>query len=136
MIVKTQRSATIGIFHNNKVLLLKRGSTAPWQPNKYCLPGGGKDGDESLEQTVRRETLEETGLLLDSLVSCTISYKNNSSKVVFASRIFNPNVILNYEHSEYFWASYDEILNLYRNKNLVPYLITTLGYFKDQGYLS
>ena len=43
-----QKSATIAIISDNKLLLLRRGPTAPWKPGYYCLPGGKKEGNESL----------------------------------------------------------------------------------------
>lgn len=48
------------IVQDNKILLVKR---APWMSNgnKYGLPGGFADRDETIHQAICRETLEETG---------------------------------------------------------------------------
>lgn len=48
------------IIHENKVLLIQRGQ----EPLKgeWSLPGGALELGETLEQGVRREVLEETGL--------------------------------------------------------------------------
>ena len=51
------------IFHEGRVLLVKRG-TAPMQ-GEWSLPGGALETGETLVAGVRREVLEETGLLVE-----------------------------------------------------------------------
>lgn len=45
-----------------RVLLLLRGPTAPWLPNRWNLPGGGIEYGESPEDAARRELAEEADL--------------------------------------------------------------------------
>lgn len=52
---------TVAIFHEGRVLLDHR------RDGGWGLIGGGMEIGESLEECVRRETLEETGLHLDDL---------------------------------------------------------------------
>ena len=47
------------------ILLQHRGEDAPSSPNTWGTPGGHLEADETPEQAVRREVLEETGLQLD-----------------------------------------------------------------------
>ena len=63
--------AAVIIMRNNKALILQRGSTAPWMPLAWNLPGGGIDEGETPEQAARREAKEETDIDLEgySLVS-------------------------------------------------------------------
>jgi 8-oxo-dGTP diphosphatase len=48
------------IVKDNKILLVKRGDNVT-NPNKYALPGGFLDRDETLKEGVKREVQEETG---------------------------------------------------------------------------
>jgi 8-oxo-dGTP pyrophosphatase MutT (NUDIX family) len=50
------------------VLLLLRGPTAPWMPNRWNLPGGKIERGESAYEAATRETREETNLHV-----CTLS---------------------------------------------------------------
>lgn len=54
--------AAVIIMRNNKALILQRGSTAPWMPLVWNLPGGGIDKNETSEQAARREAKEETNI--------------------------------------------------------------------------
>jgi len=61
-----QGSLLIIIDRSHKFLLLKRGSTAPRSPNKWCHAGGHKNRNENPQNTAIRETMEETGLLFSA----------------------------------------------------------------------
>jgi 8-oxo-dGTP pyrophosphatase MutT (NUDIX family) len=134
----SQKSATVAVISNSKILLLKRGNTAPWMPNRYCLVGGGVDKDESLIDCAIREASEEAGLSLDksSLNPLTVCYNNGYSKIVFVVNATQINVVLNYEHSEYVWASYDDCMKLYDSNKLVPRLKTTIQHIRSLGLVS
>jgi 8-oxo-dGTP pyrophosphatase MutT (NUDIX family) len=47
-----------------EALFLKRGPGGDW-PGAWCFPGGATEGDESAEETAKRETIEELGFLPD-----------------------------------------------------------------------
>jgi 8-oxo-dGTP diphosphatase len=50
------------IFQNNKILLIKR-AVEPFK-GFWALPGGGIDFDETAEEALQKEVIEETGLKL------------------------------------------------------------------------
>jgi len=133
----SQKNATIAVINNNKILLLKRGYSAPWMPNKYCLVGGGVDDNESLVDAAIREAKEEIGLTIDrkELQNITVNYSDNYSKVVFVLISHEFCVTLNYEHSEYTWCDFDSCFNLYNQKLLVPRLLTVVKKLNKDGLL-
>jgi len=133
----SQKSATIALLNSGKVLLLKRGSSAPWQPNKFCLIGGGIDRDESLLDAALREANEEVGINLDknSIKDITVNYNNGYSKVVFFAEDIKCPIVLNYEHSEYGWFTYGDCLKMYNQKMLVPRLLCVLKNLFQKGLI-
>lgn len=52
---------------HGRVLLLLRGPTAPWMPNRWNLPGGKIESGESTAEAAMRETREETALRVFAL---------------------------------------------------------------------
>lgn len=50
----------------NQILLVKRAAHLS-NPNKYALPGGFVNRDETIAEAAKRETLEETGYDIDIL---------------------------------------------------------------------
>ena len=51
------------IERDNRVLLLRRGMTAPWMPGRWNLPGGNVERGETPEQGAIREAEEEAGVI-------------------------------------------------------------------------
>jgi ADP-ribose pyrophosphatase YjhB (NUDIX family) len=58
------------IFQDERVLLVQRGH-APMQ-GEWSLPGGALEVGETLEEGVRREVLEETGLAVEPITSVEV----------------------------------------------------------------
>ena len=56
-------AAVLIVNDKGEGLILKRGPTAPWQPNVWNLPGGSRDpGEISSKAVAIREAQEEVGL--------------------------------------------------------------------------
>lgn len=128
-----QKSATVAVIDNNRLLLLRRGSTAPWKAGRYCLPGGKLEDGEALKDGAIRELFEETGIVTyrDSLIPIVISYKEGYSKTVFVTNLTNAEVVLNWEHDHYVWVGLED----YHLCPLVPGLATTIKTLGGHGLL-
>lgn len=131
--IRQQQSATVALISFNSLLLLKRGSTAPWNPDKYCLPGGKLEPNESLADCALRELNEETGIVLscDDLTPLNINYPRYSKTVFVCNKDELYSIKLNWEHSNFLWAKYND----YSVLPLVPGLDATINTLCDSGYL-
>ena len=80
-------------------------------PSKFALPGGKREGTESLLQNIQRETIEEVGL---TLFPDKIKFMDNLSKkmnhVFFTTRYSDGDVKLgDSEHSEFKWIKLKDL---------------------------
>jgi 8-oxo-dGTP pyrophosphatase MutT (NUDIX family) len=94
----------------NKLLLVKRSQEDDWMANKFALVGGRCEENEIPEQTIIRETKEETNLTLKKpkLVYSTI--EGSTFLYVFISKVTNSDKIkLNDEHTGYIWVNSNDI---------------------------
>ena len=125
----TQKNATVAVIDDNHLLLLKRGDTAPWMPNKYCLPGGGVEPNESLVHAASRELYEETRIVVlpKNMQSISVNYRNKS-KLVFVANVSSPKVVLNFEHSDYVWVTIRDIVNYQVVPGLSATVLTLIHY--------
>lgn len=111
-------TAIVAMFdEHDRVLILKRGPTAPWEPNRWSLVGGMVEDGENPEEALKREVKEET-----SLDIWTIKFFKNVKATWGTLSIFTANTegepILDYENTEYAWIRYDEI----DDYDYVPYV--------------
>ena len=121
-----KNAVAVIVNKDNKILLLKRGSKAPWQPNKWSLVGGGIEKGETAKKACLREIQEETGLEIDELVECfKINRHGNSEETLFACRHNGEetDVELNEdENSNYGWYSIAEMEYLDTVPHLIEYI--------------
>lgn len=85
-----------------KVLLLKRGMTAPSFPGKWDLPGGHIHNGESKEKGLAREIAEETGLSINNPVA--YDYGSIPNQFFFVIENWNGDVKLSFEHDDFAWV--------------------------------
>ena len=122
------------IIKENKLLLLK-GSPRDPQFHKsfwYVVTGAREHFDKSLEDTVKREELEETGLTVNSIIDLNwvFEYESlgiNCKEHAFVSYVSDGNVLLNEESIDYKWCYLDEFLKLikwYENKDKLKKIIS------------
>ena len=131
----SQKFSTVAVINRDKkILLLKRGPTAPYNPNNYCFPGGTVDGDETLEETASRELGEETGINFhkDHLEKIKVTYPSGYNKIIFVALIDDAEVRLNYEHTDYVWVNSIES-SAYP---MIDGLRVTINYLMERSLLS
>lgn len=129
-----QKTATVAVINpEQKLLILRRGPTAPWMPGRYCLPGGRVEPNEDNTYAASRELSEETGIVypVDKFNIINVFYSSNYSKTVWVARVDNDRVLLNWEHDDYKWIGSEESTEL----DLVPGLSVTIKSLTDSGYL-
>ncbi|KPU43246.1 nucleoside triphosphatase NudI [Oxobacter pfennigii] len=99
-----------------KILLCK---SHKWG-NKYVIPGGHIELGEKMEESLKREILEETGLniydikligLKESIFSDTFHEKKHFIFIDYKCKTDSSNVVLNNEAEEYEWADMQQIEN-------------------------
>ena len=107
--------------------MLKRAKDQPY-PGQWELPGGKLDELETLQDSLRREVFEETGLIInvvepvvhtDSTVLSKGRYKGHTYiSVISRANLEGGKIKLSpEEHDDYKWVTKSEILNL----DLAPY---------------
>jgi 8-oxo-dGTP pyrophosphatase MutT (NUDIX family) len=121
---KSRGALAVIVNEEGKVLIVKRAPfEGSWMPGKHALVGGGIEEGEEPINAARRETMEEARLNLEHFIDefIILSPPNTVDHVFIAKAPENPHVVLNNEHTEYRWASLDEI-KLIENES-VPMLV-------------
>jgi len=107
----------VGVFHENKILLVKR-KEDDFLGGYWELPGGGVDEDETFLESAIREVKEETAIELNSIDSWHFgfSYRNEGNETTHQlnglSKILKIPEILLTEHSEAKWVAFNELENM------------------------
>jgi len=127
-----QKNALAVIFNpDKKILLLKRAPIVEyWQPNKWALVGGKVENGEDVEEAVKREIEEETGLIIDKFLERFVIQRNPDSVEHIFITIYEGDpydIKLNDEHTAYEWFSYIEINFINTVPNLKDYINIALN---------
>ena len=128
-----EKILTFIINENNQLLLLKGSKNDP-QFHKsfwYVVTGSCEKEDIDKLETIKREVKEETNLeVIESIyLNKTFKYMSLNTdciEYVYLSKVTNANIILNEEHIDYKWCSFEEFIELihwFENKtNLINIL--------------
>ena len=111
----------VNIVHENKILLARN---INWKKNLYSCIAGFCEQNESAEETVRREALEEVGLKLKNITYKYSQYWpfTNNLMLGFEATVYaqkNKIKINKNEIEKAKWFSSDDIKKLYKQKKLI-----------------
>lgn len=109
--MEKEKSCGCIVIDNNKVLLVKHNA------GHWDFPKGHVEKNETEEQTALREVKEETNLdVIKSIyLNKIFNYKSlgyECVEYVYLSKVENNNIILNEEHIDYKWCSFNEFVDL------------------------
>ena len=116
---KTKKTAAIAVRDGNKVLLLRRGASAPWMPGKWNLPGGHIDSGETGIEAAVRELREETNMIVHPEDIRLLHY-NNGVYFFLTDQFYGiPNLQTashGWENDQWHWTALTELSDM----SLVP----------------
>ena len=118
-------TSVICLFLDNRILILQRGESAPWMPNKWSIVGGVVDSGEDYKTAVIRETNEEIGLTPEDVKFVKkIKTKDAGNIIYFTGRINSDRIVLDYENQKYKLIGENEVNDF----DFVPYVKNFLQY--------
>jgi 8-oxo-dGTP pyrophosphatase MutT (NUDIX family) len=100
-------SMVVILDDSGRALILKRSSGPQWMPEKWALAGGHIEKGESPKDAAIRETKEETNLDLVHIHEL----EQRGQVMMYYSTSYSGGVKIDFEHTDWAWASYDELTN-------------------------
>ena len=104
------------IKEGDKYLILKRSPTASTYPNCWDFPGGRLEAGEDPIEGLKREVKEETGLKIEVNNPIFVFRESLNDHenvfIVYSCGKVSGEIKLSHEHTEFKWATKEEILRL------------------------
>ena len=105
------------IKQDGKILIIKRAENDNVFPGYWDFPGGKLEPGEDPIRGVEREVLEETGLRIRAIEAIwekemDIDAIYRGKFVVYTAELISGDIILSPDHTEFKWATKEEILQL------------------------
>jgi 8-oxo-dGTP diphosphatase len=111
------------IEDRGKILVLKRAPSMTYKPGAWDLPGGHLAANETFEECLAREVVEETGLAIEINRMLGANKAHGPYvQLVFACRLADARravTLRPHEHSDWRWITLSEIAQLGER---IPYL--------------
>jgi 8-oxo-dGTP diphosphatase len=127
---KTFAVATKAIVYRDKIFLVVfKSDKEDVNPNSYYIPGGRIDFNEELDDALKREVKEESGLEIE-IIQPTDAWsflKDEDTQLTGITYLVigqKGEVVLSEEHSSYEWLTYDEVLK--RADELPEWLVNSI----------
>ena len=99
--------AKVVVTHQNKLLILRKNNKV-WE-----LPGGHLQQGEKYSQGAKRETFEETSIVMKKMRKLT---KRKDYRLYGCRFLNKPNIVLSDEHTDHVWVAISDL----RKYNLHP----------------
>ncbi len=104
------------IQEGDKFLILKRSPDAHTYPNHWDFPGGRLESGEDVKEGLEREVFEETGLKVNAkkpvFIFKEILNDHSTVFIVHSCEKISSEVKISHEHTDFKWATKEEILKL------------------------
>lgn len=102
---------------DGKILVLKRSSEDDHKPNVWETVGGGMDREETPQEALQREILEETGLMVKVEQPFNVfTFKKDTGEfkvgITFLCNFVSGEVKLSHEHSDFRWIDPKEFAEM------------------------
>jgi 8-oxo-dGTP diphosphatase len=118
----THFTTGVAVIQDSKILVVRRIAEDDDLGGEWELPGGGVDEGETIGQGAARELLEETGLVVDKILSIfegfdyTTAKKPKARQTNFKVTVKPGGIVLDAsEHDEYRWITAEDIPGLNTN---------------------
>lgn len=111
--------------NQDRMLVLKRGTSVEFSPNLWDLPGGKVEENESLREAVKREAKEESGLDVELENEHFFIYHYPNGKIdiyAFRVKLISGKISLDEKHTEFRWISKND----WKNLDYTPSVTATL----------